>query len=88
MKQQILIFLSVICLWNHVLALDTLVPEIDSTFIEQTDSISADSLKLEQQQLKEENTIEPAGYTQLFMFGFLVLGAILVVWKFSGKGNY
>jgi hypothetical protein len=88
MKQQILIFLSVIFLWNNVLALDTLVPEIDSTFIEQTDSISADSLKLDQQQTKEETTLEPAGYNQLFMFGFLILGAVLVVWKFSGKGNY
>lgn len=30
-----------------------------------------------------ETPSEPAGYDQLFMFGFLILGALLVVWKFS-----
>ncbi len=88
MKKQFLIFLSVLFLWNNVLSLATLAPEIESTHLEQLDSNSIDSLQPEQQQTKEKTSGEPAGYNQLFMFGFLILGALLVVWKFSGKGNY
>ena len=29
---------------------------------------------------------EPAGYGQVFMFGFLILMALLVVWKFKDNG--
>lgn len=35
-----------------------------------------------QPNVEEEN---PYNYNQLFMFGFLVLGAVLVVWKFRNN---
>lgn len=49
---------------------------------------NADTLDIEQ--IVEDTKDQPSlyDYNQLFMFGFLVLGAILVVWKFSGKGKY
>ncbi len=49
-----------------------------------SDSTIADSLANDSTESSEETPSQPAGYGQLFMFGFLVLGAILVVWKFKG----
>jgi len=45
----------------------------------------SDSIKPISLNLVEEPKSSPAGYNQLFMFGFLILGAILVVWKFRNN---
>ena len=56
-----------------------LVTDINSNLIE------ADSLLDNSPESSLNKPSKPAGYGQLFMFGFLILGAVLVVWKLKGK---
>ena len=50
-----------------------------------SESIVIDSSLNDLIESTEETPSKPAGYGQLFMFGFLILGAVLVVWKLKGK---
>ena len=82
MKKIGLIILIILCL-NTLYSFDTIVrDEIDSIENVISDSNNVIDTKHE---VSKENLYD---YNQLFMFGFLVLGAILVVWKFSGRGKY
>ena len=71
---------------------DTTIWVFDSTlksgelsFDTSVESFQTDSLASYSEELNEQNPSEPAGYSQLFMFGFLILGAVLVVWKYRGN---
>lgn len=50
-----------------------------------SESIVIDSSSNDLIESTEETPSKPAGYGQLFMFGFLILGALFVVWKFKEK---
>lgn len=61
----------------------------DSTSVDSMvqDSTQASTLVTEEKREESEEVIEENyyDYNQLFMFGFLVLGAVLVVWKFRNN---
>ena len=50
-----------------------------------SESIVIDSSLNDLIESTEETPSKPAGYGQLFMFGFLILGTLFVVWKFKEK---
>lgn len=85
MKKQLLIILIFPLFLANSFGFDTNVPDIDTNRTELVGPESLDTLKSEQQEENEETPSEPAGYGQVFMFGFLILGAMLVVWKFKNK---
>ena len=85
MNKLLIIFLLLLSSPSFSAVDTTTVDTISVEMIQDSNDISVDN-DLEKNLAKSDSQEEsPYDYNQLFMFGFLVLGAALVVWKFKNN---